>query len=173
MDIIRAILDGIMMAVYFNGLAAVFILINSRYFFSSYPKSIQQAAPNPATKEEKKAGAKIMCFLLLPLFLYGAVSAVYAGTSDFWMLFLSGYINWMIVNFGDLIFLDGVLFSKQKSRVMLPGTEDHPDYETKNWMRKLALPEHLLLWPFFIVPFYTLVQTGLALLILHFDILPF
>ena len=28
MDIIRAILDGIMMAVYFNGLAAVFILIN-------------------------------------------------------------------------------------------------------------------------------------------------
>lgn len=111
-----------MMAVYFNGLAAVFILINSRYFFSSYPKSIQQAAPNPATKEEKKAGAKIMCFLLLPLFLYGAVSAVYAGTSDFWMLFLSGYINWMIVNFGDLIFLDGVLFSKQKTRVMLPGT---------------------------------------------------
>ncbi len=69
MDIIRAILDGIMMAVYFNGLAAVFILINSRYFFSSYPKSIQQAAPNPATKEEKKAGAKIMCF-----FAFAAVS---------------------------------------------------------------------------------------------------
>lgn len=173
MDILRTILDGIMMAVYFNGLAAVFILINPRYFFSSYPKSIQQAASNSATKEEKKASTKIMCLLLLPLFLYGAVSAVYAGTSDFWMLFLSGYINWMIVNFGDLIFLDGVLFSKQKSRVMLPGTEDHPDYETKNWMRKLALPEHLLLWPFFIVPFYTLVQTGLALLILHFDILPF
>ena len=55
MDILRTILDGIMMAVYFNGLAAVFILINPRYFFSSYPKSIQQAASNSATKEEKKA----------------------------------------------------------------------------------------------------------------------
>lgn len=114
MDIIRAILDGIMMAVYFNGLAAVFILINSRYFFSSYPKSIQQAAPDPATKKKKKAGAKIMCFLLLPLFLYRAVSAVYAGTSDFWILFLSGYINWMIVNFGDLIFLDELHCSQSR-----------------------------------------------------------
>lgn len=173
MDVVRTILDGIMMAVYFNGLSAVFLLIDPRYFFSSYPKTLQQASPISATKEEKKASAKITCLLLLPLLLYGAVSAVYAGTSCFWMLFLSGYINWMIVNFGDLIFLDVVLFSKQKTRVMLPGTEDHSDYETRNWMRKFALPEHLFFWPFFIVPLYALIQTGLALLIRHFSILTF
>ena len=45
MDYIRAILDGIAIAAIFNGAVAVLVLINPRYFFDSYPKAIQKAAP--------------------------------------------------------------------------------------------------------------------------------
>lgn len=45
MDITRAILDGIAMAAIFNGAVAAFVLINPRFFFDSYPKKIQNSAP--------------------------------------------------------------------------------------------------------------------------------
>lgn len=32
MDILIAVLDGVMMAVYFNGIAAIFLLVNRRTF---------------------------------------------------------------------------------------------------------------------------------------------
>lgn len=54
MDYIRAILDGIAIAAIFNGAVAVLVLINPRYFFDSYPKAIQKAAPEQMTKKEKK-----------------------------------------------------------------------------------------------------------------------
>ena len=56
----------------------------------------------------------------------------------------------MMVNFCDLIFLDLWLIQKKaKSRFVIPGTEGHPGYELKAWMKSYALPEHLLQWPFF------------------------
>ena len=54
MDITRVILDGIAMAAIFNGAVAAFVLINPRFFFDSYPKGIQNSAPEKMTKEEKK-----------------------------------------------------------------------------------------------------------------------
>ena len=54
MDITRAILDGIAMAAIFNGAVAAFVLINPRFFFDSYPKKIQNSAPEKMTKEEKR-----------------------------------------------------------------------------------------------------------------------
>lgn len=54
MDPIQAILDGIAIAAIFNGLVAILVLINPRYFFDSYPKAIQKAAPEQMTKKEKK-----------------------------------------------------------------------------------------------------------------------
>lgn len=54
MDITRAILDGIAIAAIFNGVVAAFVLINPRFFFDSYPKEIQNSAPEKITKEEKK-----------------------------------------------------------------------------------------------------------------------
>ena len=53
MDYIQAILDGIAIAAIFNGAVAVLVLINPRYFFDSYPKAIQKAAPEQMTKKEK------------------------------------------------------------------------------------------------------------------------
>lgn len=53
MDITRAILDGIAMAAIFNGAVAAFVLINPRFFFDSYPKKIQNSAPEKMTKKNK------------------------------------------------------------------------------------------------------------------------
>lgn len=53
MDITRAILDGIAMAAIFNGQVAAFVLINPRFFFDSYPKGIQNSAPEKMTKKKK------------------------------------------------------------------------------------------------------------------------
>lgn len=54
MDTLRAILDGVAIATIFNGAVASLVLINPRWFFDSYPKAIQKAAPLPMTKQEKK-----------------------------------------------------------------------------------------------------------------------
>lgn len=54
MDYIRAILDGIAIAAIFNGAVAALALINPRYFFDSYPKAIQKAAPEQMTKKREK-----------------------------------------------------------------------------------------------------------------------
>lgn len=54
MDITRAILDGIAMAAIFNGQVAAFVLINPRFFFDSYPKGIQNSAPEKMTKKKKE-----------------------------------------------------------------------------------------------------------------------
>ena len=42
MDIIQAFLDGVAI---FNGAVATLVLINPRFFFDSYPKGMQKAAP--------------------------------------------------------------------------------------------------------------------------------
>ena len=50
MDVMRAILDGFAIAAIFNGAVAALVLINPRYFFDSYPKAIQKAAPEQMTR---------------------------------------------------------------------------------------------------------------------------
>ena len=45
MDVIQAFLDGVAIVAIFNGVVATVVLINPRFFFSSYPKAIQKAAP--------------------------------------------------------------------------------------------------------------------------------
>lgn len=89
-----------------------------------------------------------------------------SGTTWFWRLALTGYIQWMMVNFCDLLFLDFWLIQrKAKSRFITPGTEGHPGYGFNAWMKDYALPEHLLQWPFLMCPILAAAQAGLGLLI--------
>ena len=98
--------------------------------------------------------------------LYGALSAVEGGTDGFWRLALTGYIQWMMVNFCDLFFLDFWLIQgKAKAWFVIPGTEGHPGYGFKAWMKSYALPEHLLQWPLILCPFLAAAQAGLGLLL--------
>ena len=167
MNWIRIILDGLAMAAYFNLFAAAVALYNPRLLFPCYPSAIIQAAPQPPTKEETRFYWLWICLCeLLPLILYGALSAAERGTRGFWNLALTGYVQWMIVNLCDLIFLDIWLIQrKAKHRFVIPGTEGHPGYGFGPWMKQYALPEHLLQWPLLICPLAALLQAGLGLLL--------
>ena len=165
LDIIRAILDGIAMAAIFNGSAAALVIANPRYLMDSYPKGIQKAAPEPMSKKEKRANRIFTVIVMGACWLYGVSSTLYGGIHTFRLLFCTAYIHWIIVNFGDFFLLDCLLFQKWTKLIVIPGTEDNPIYQTKNWMKVIGIPEHFLLWPFIIVPFFSLVQTGIVMLI--------
>ena len=146
----RTILDGLAMAAYFNLFVAAVSLYQPRLMFPSYPPAIIKAANEPPTREENRFYWPTreenrfywlwICFgELLPLLLYGAVSAVEGGTTGFWRLSLMGYIQWMMINIGDLLFLDVWLIQKKaKDRFVIPGTEGHPGYEFTDWMKGYA-----------------------------------
>lgn len=167
MNWIRIILDGLAMAAYFNLFAAAVALYNPRLLFPCYPSAIIQAAPQPPTKEENRFYWLWICLgELLPLILYGTLSTAERGTRGFWNLALTGYVQWMIVNLCDLVFLDVWLIQrKAKRRFVIPGTEGHPGYGFGPWMKQYALPEHLLQWPLLMCPLAALLQAGLGLLL--------
>ena len=163
----RTILDGLAMAAYFNLFAAAVALYKPRLMFPCYPTAIIKAAEEPPTKDENRFYWLWICFgELLPLLLYGAVSTAEGGTTGFWRLALTGYIQWMIVNVCDLLFLDLWLIQKKaKRRFVIPGTEGHPGYGFNAWMKSYALPEHLLQWPLFLCPLMAAIQAGLGLIL--------
>ena len=56
---------------------------------------------------------------------------------------------------------DGTVITKR--RFVIPGTEGHPGYGFKAWMKSYALPEHLLQWPLILCPLLAAIQAGLGL----------
>ncbi|MGI5174382.1 hypothetical protein H0R92_12390 [Treponema sp. OMZ 840] len=163
MDVIQAILDGLAIAAIFNGTAAAFVLINPRFFFDSYPKAIQKAAPEQMTKEEKKINKILTVIIVGICFVYSTASLLHTGTVGFWNLFWTGYIQWSLLNLGDFLLLDCLLFQgKYKQKVVIPGTEGHEDYEFKNWMKHLAIAEHFLGFPFLLIPIISAAQALLV-----------
>ena len=159
MDITRAILDGIAMAAIFNGSVAAFVLINPRFFFDSYPKEIQNSAPEKMTKEEKKINFILTYTISVICLIYGVTSLLHTGIRGLRDLFWMSYIQWIILNLGDFFLLDCLLFQgKYKDKIVIQGTEGHPDYEFSNWMRHLAIMEHFVITPFLIIPFVAVVQ---------------
>lgn len=161
----RTILDALAMAAYFNLFAMAVVLINPRIMMCSYPASIRKAAPIPQTRQERKLYHLWMYLgMLIPLAVYGSVSAVSSGVSNFWPMFWMGYVEWLITSFVDFFLLDVVMLQRLGARIQVPGTEGHPDYQLGNWLKKLALPEHFLAWPLVIAPLFSLVQAGLGLL---------
>ena len=163
----RTVLDGFATTAYFNLFAGLVALYKPRLMFPGYPPAIIKAAKDPPTSAENRFYWIWICFgELLPLLLYGAVSTMEGGTTGFWPLALTGYIQWMMVNFCDLFFLDFWLVQrKAKRRFIIPGTEGHPGYGFNAWMKDYALPEHLLQWPFLMCPILAAAQAGLGLLI--------
>ena len=159
MDVMRAILDGFAIAAIFNGAVAALALINPRYFFDSYPKAIQKAAPEQMTKKEKNINLMLTIIICGICFIYSIASLFHLGISDYWTLFWMGYIQWSILNLGDFFLLDFLLFQgKYKNKIVIPGTEGHKDYEFNNWMKHLAVVEHFLVIPFLFIPVVSAIQ---------------
>ena len=83
----RSILDGLAMAAYFNLFAAAAALCKPRLMFPCYPPAIIKAAKEPPTKREAAGYWRWIIFgELLPLLLYGALSAVAGGTICFFLM---------------------------------------------------------------------------------------
>lgn len=163
MDVIQAILDGIAIAAVFNGAVAALVLINPRFFFDSYPKSIQKAAPEQMTKQEKKINGMVTALIVGICFLYSTTSLLHTGITGFWNLFWMGYIQWSLLNLGDFLLLDCLLFQgKYKQKIVIPGTEGHKDYEFRNWMKHLAVMEHFIAVPFLLIPIVSTIQALLV-----------
>ena len=162
----RTILDGLMMAAYFNFFAMAVVLCNNRLMFPCYPDALQEAAPEPPTKGEKTFYWVWICvFMLIPLLAYAIASAHNAGMTGFWPLAISGFVQWNMVSLCDLLFLDWFGITKLRDKLVVPGTEGHEMYETANWMKKYALPEHLLQWPLIMAPLMGAIQGGIGILL--------
>lgn len=94
MNWVRMVLDGFMMAAYFNLFAAAVAIYNPRLMFPCYPPSIIKDAPEPPTKGENRFYMIWICFgEILPLIIYGSVSMIEGGTRGFGWMVLYGAVR--------------------------------------------------------------------------------
>ncbi|VHO01575.1 hypothetical protein LC603019_01508 [Lawsonella clevelandensis] len=111
------------------------------------------------TTQEKKINLIFTIGLVGICFVYSVASLMHSPIIGFWNLFWMSYIQWSILNAGDFLLLDCLLFQgKYKSKIVIPGTEGHKDYEFKNWMKHLAIWEHFLFVPFLLIPIISVIQ---------------
>ncbi|NJP39779.1 hypothetical protein HCH52_01755 [Oscillospiraceae bacterium HV4-5-C5C] len=163
MNWMRVILDGLAMSAVFNLCTALVWRLHPDAFLSSYPKSIRDVVPpNP---KQRKLKTRFVLFMILPVTLYGILSACQAGINGFWNLALAGYIEWLLVNLGDFFGLDLYFRETMGDRLVLPGTKGDPFYTRRGWMKALGLPEHGLLWPFLVCPLFAVLSAGAGLLL--------
>ena len=111
------------------------------------------------TKQEKQINGILTVFIVGICFAYSTASVLHKGITGFLNLFWTGYIQWSILNLGDFLLLDCLLFlGKYKEKIVIPGTEGHPDYGFGNWMKHRAIMEHFVVAPFLIIPFVAAIQ---------------
>lgn len=161
MNISRTILDGIVMCVVFNAVVGMFFFVFPQAYSTMFPRGMKQAAKPYVRKDEVIKLYIILILLYLLMFLYMALSARFAGVSGFKNLFWTGYIEMMFVNAGDFFLLDVLSRLYVKDKGLIRGAENHPDWNWKGW-KKLAVPEHGLMWPLLVCPLTGLIVAGIG-----------
>ena len=161
MNISRTILDGIVMCVVFNAVVGMFFFVFPQAYSTMFPRGMKQAAKPYVRKAEVIKLYIILILLYLLMFLYMALSARFAGVSGFKNLFWTGYIEMMFVNAGDFFLLDVLSRLYVKDKGLIRGAENHPDWNWKGW-KKLAVPEHGLMWPLLVCPLTGLIVAGIG-----------
>ncbi len=161
MNISRTILDGIVMCVVFNAVVGMFFFVFPQAYSTMFPRGMKQAAKPYIRKDEVIKLYIILILLYLLMFLYMALSARFAGVSGFKNLFWTGYIEMMFVNAGDFFLLDVLSRLYVKDKGLIRGAENHPDWNWKGW-KKLAVPEHGLMWPLLVCPLTGLIVAGIG-----------
>ena len=159
----RTILDGISMAMLFNAVVGIGFLLFPQAYSTMFPKEIREAAAPYVKKNDVRKMNLILYPLYLLLFIYWAVSAHYAGISGFRTLFWTGYIEMTIVSISDFIILDCWLPGKVKH--MIKGAEHCKAWERKEWLLKLAIPEHTFGWTLLVCPIAGLITAGIGSLL--------
>ena len=156
----RAILDGTAMGLLFNAVVGVGFLLWPMAYSTMFPKEIKEAAA-PYVKQEEVKKMKLLLYpLYLVLFVYWAVSAHVSGVRGFWPLFWMGYVEMTIVSLSDFVILDCILPPLAKPYIR--GAEECRAWERKEWLLKLAIPEHALGWTFLVCPLAGLAVAGIG-----------
>ena len=164
MNLARTILDGILMCVVFNAVVGLFFFVMPQAYSVMFPKKIKEAAAPYVEKKQIRDMYIVLGVLYVSMFVYMAVSARLAGTRGFWNLFWTGYIEMFFVNVGDFVLLDCLSRVYVKDKDLIHGAEGNPGWEWKEW-RKLAIPEHGLMWPLLVCPLVGLIVAGFGALI--------
>ncbi len=159
----RTILDGIAMALLFNAVVGIGFLLYPQAYTTMFPKEIKEAAAPFVDKKEVQKMKLILYPLYLLIFIYWAVSVHFAGVHGFWTLFWTGYVEMTIVSISDFLIQDCWL--PPKARPYIKGEENCKAWEVKEWLLKLAIPEHVLGWTFLVCPIAGFVVAGLATLL--------
>ena len=159
----RIILDGIAMSLVFNAVVGLGFLLWPQAYSTMFPGEIRQAAAPYVDKREVRKVKLLLYPLYLVLFVYWAISARCAGTTGFWNLFWTGYVEMTFVSISDFIILDCWL--PGKVRHMIRDAEHCRAWERKEWLMKLAIPEHGLGWTLLVCPLAGLIVAGIAALI--------
>ena len=158
----RIILDGIAMSAMFNAAVLLGFTLWPQEYSVMFPKEIKEAAAPYVNKKDVRKMKLFLYGLYLALFLYWAISAQLAGTKGFWPLFWTGYVEMTFVSVSDFLILD--LWLPQKVRNRIKGAEHCKAWDRKEWLMKLAIPEHALGWTFLVCPIAGLIVAGIAVL---------
>ena len=159
----RIILDGLAMSALFNAVVLVGFNLWPQEYSVMFPKEIKEAAAPYVNQKDVKKMKLFLYGLYLVLFLYGAVSTHLAGTEGFWPLFWTGYVEMTFVSVSDFLILDCWLPGKIRERIK--GADHCKAWERKEWLKKLAIPEHALGWTFLVCPIAGLLVAGIASLL--------
>lgn len=159
----RIILDGISMSLLFNAVVGLGFLLVPQAYSVMFPKEIKEAAAPYVDKKEVRKMHLIVYPLYVFLPVYWAISARLAGTEGFWPMFWTGYTEMIMVSISDFLILDCWLPGKVRRRIK--GAEHCRAWERKEWLIKLAIPEHFLGWPLLICPLEGLIAAGIGMII--------
>ena len=156
----RIVLDGLSMSLLFNAVVGLGFLLFPQAYSTMFPKEIREAAAPYVDPKDVRKMKLILYPLVLFMFAYWAVSARFAGTEGFRPLFWTGYIEMTFVSVSDFLILDCWLPGKVKHRII--GAENCRTWERKEWLIKLAIPEHGLGWTLFVCPMTGLFVAGIG-----------
>ena len=159
----RIILDGLSMSLLFNAVVGLGFLLVPQAYSTMFPKEIKEAAAPYVERKDVRVMHWIIYPLYLVLVLYWAVSACFAGTRGFWPLFWTGYIEMTFVSISDFLILDCWL--PPKAKPFIKGAEHCRAWERKEWLLKLAIPEHFLGWPLIFCPAAGLFVAAIGLIL--------
>ena len=133
------------MSLVFNAVVGVGFLLWPQAYSTMFPREIRQAAAPWVDKGEVRKMKLLLCPLYLVMFAYWAI------------------VEMTLVSLSDFIILDCWL--PGKVRHMIKGAERCKAWERKEWLMKLAIPEHGLGWTLLACPTAGLIVAGLGALI--------
>ena len=164
MNWLNIISDGIAMAVVFALALCHVSYIDPQAFTKMYPLGIQKIAPPIPQKSVRTK--KIMLFSLWTFtIVFGILSNLSSGAESFGQLFLAGYVQMFLVDMGDFFGWNILFREKMGERLHLPGTEGSELYSRKNWLLKMAIPNHFGIWLLLICPLIGLINAGVIKMI--------